>query len=81
MVALGEMYENGQATTVDRIEAMVLFIRASATDHEAAAKARKLRAEMNEEEWKTTQKRLRLIHLDPQKIDIFLQGDGKQAAH
>jgi TPR repeat protein len=81
MLALGEMYENGQATNVDRVEAMVLFIRASAANQEATAKARRLRAAMNEEEWKKTQQRLRLIHLDPQKIDIFLQGDGKQAAH
>ena len=81
MLALGDMYENGQGTTVDRVEAMVLFIMASATDHEAIAKARKLRADMNEGEWKKTQQRLRLIHLDPEKVDIFLQGGGKQAAH
>lgn len=81
MLALAQMYENGQATKVDRVEAIVLLIRASTYNREAAAEARKLRAVMSEQEWKKTQQRLRQINFDPQKIDIFLREDSSQVAH
>jgi len=77
MLALGRMYEDGQGTKIDRPEAFLQFLLAADHgDKGAAPEAIKARSLMDENEWKTTQKKLKERHFNLAKVNSFLQSGG-----
>ena len=81
MLALGRMYEDGQGTKANRVEAMVWLIRASLARNTALPEARKLRASLNDREWRATRDKLKKSNFDPDRIDAFLKEGVGQPAH
>lgn len=73
LLALAMMYESGETTKVDRAQAMWLLIESGRhRNKEALVQARKLRAALNDNEWKRVQKKLHQNNLDAAKVDTFL---------
>ena len=76
MQALARLYEQGEGTKADRVQAFVWFYIAAKAlrgDQRAIAEANRIRSSMTEKEWKDTQKRLPR-GTDPKKVDDFLRG-------
>jgi TPR repeat protein len=74
MQALARMYENGEGTKPDRVQALVWFLIAVRRgNQDAIAEAKRIRFSMTGKEWKDTQKKLPR-NFDPKQVDTFLQG-------
>jgi TPR repeat protein len=75
---LGEMHETGEAGKVDRVEALLWYLRAAMVgDKPARSDAIKLKASMEPGEWSKAQQRMREQRMDPQKVEAFLQSGGE----
>lgn len=76
LLALAKMYESGETTKVDRAQAMWLLIESGRHGNkEALVEARKLRAALNDNEWKTVQKKLHQNNIDVDKVEKFIRDD------
>jgi TPR repeat protein len=76
MQALAQMYESGEGGKLDRVQAFVWFLSAASRGNQSAfTEAKKIRSSMSEKEWKNTKTKLPM-HLDPAKVENFLQGSG-----
>lgn len=74
MQAVARMYENGEGTNVDRVQAFVWFLSSVRRgNQDAVADANKLRASMSEKEWKEAKKKLP-FKVDEKGINNLPQG-------
>lgn len=74
MQALARMYENGEGTKPDRVEAFMWFLNPAMHNNQGAlAEAKRIRLSMTEKEWKDAQNKLPW-GIDPKKVDSFLRG-------
>ena len=76
--ALGEMYENGEAGKVDRIEALGWYLQAAmAGDDQAKGAAVRIKASMDESEWNKAKHSMRQWGMDSKNVEVFLEQSGK----
>lgn len=74
MVRLGQIYATGENGQIDRSESFVWFVRAAVGGIQGAlGEAAKLKATMDQQELEKTDKKLRKAHIDPKKLNAFLQ--------
>lgn len=75
MMALAEMYWKGDGVSVNRPEAYYYFFRAyQMGTPESQTQAQKVWSEMNKNDMKQLQKKLKTLHFDPKKVFEFVQG-------
>jgi TPR repeat protein len=76
MLELAEMYSAGEGTKINRPEALLCYFRAAqANAKDARRKASALLSEMDKNEHKDLEKKLRQQSLDPKKVFEALQSD------
>jgi TPR repeat protein len=74
IMALAEMYSKGEGVGVDRPQAYYYFFLARGRGTpDSRVQAQKLRNEMSQDEIKRLEKKLRDLHLDPQKVFNAMQ--------
>ena len=80
MRALAGMYESGEGTNLNRVQALTWFLLAAERGNQSAiADLKRMRSSMADKEWKDTEKKLP-PNFDRKRIDNFLQGTDSQPA-